>query len=118
MAITVQDITTRFPEFASLDPARIQSAINEAGRSHNAIEWGPKSDDGLAYFTAHLLAKFGPDSGACSEDGPGPVTSEREGQVAVSYAISSKSKESDLGSTKYGRYYLRLQGTLFVRRCV
>lgn len=116
MAITVADIKTRFPEFAGLDDGVIAQYLAEAERNHNAGQWGGKSDDGLAYQTAHLLACFA--AGEDSEPGSGPISSEREGEVAVSYAVSDRVKDSAFGSTKYGRWYLELRKTIFVTRCV
>lgn len=90
--------------------------LDEAGNHHNSIQWGGKSDDGLAYLTAHLIAMFADPTG--DEPGAGPVTSEREGQVQVSYAVSDAFKANDFGSTKYGRRYISMRKTIFVTRCV
>jgi len=118
VAVTVVTIKARFPEFASLGDDTIAMYLAEAERSHNAGQWGGKSDDGLSYLTAHLLAMFGASGDGCDDPAPGPVTSEREGAVAASYAVSDEAKQSEFGSTKYGRRYLELRRTIFVTRCI
>ncbi len=119
MTITAADIKTRFPEFGSVDSNTITRWLEEAERNHNACQWGAKSDDGLAWLTAHFLVAFG---GQCAQDalGPGPLTSSREGQVAASWSpltVPEIFRKNDLGTTKYGRRYLSLVDTLFTCRC-
>ena len=116
MALTAAEFVARFPEFGTVDAAVISRWIDEAGRSHNSAQWGGKSDDGLAYLTAHLIVTFGPD--ACGEGAAGPVSSEREGQIAVGYAVGQIFKNSEMGSTKYGRRYIQLRKTIFVTHCL
>lgn len=117
MTVTVSTLKARFPEFESVDSATVEVYLAEASRSHNVTQWGAKSDDGLSYLTAHLMAMFLP--GYEYGNAAGPVSSEREGQVQVSYAISDQLKNAsgDYGATKYGRRYLSLLNTIFVTRC-
>ena len=119
MTVTAADIKVRFPEFGSIDSATITRWLEEAERHHNACQWGSKSDDGLAWLTAHMLAAFG-DECSGSSLGPGPLTSSREGQVAASWSpltVPEIFRKNDLGTTAYGRRYLSMLDTLFVKRC-
>lgn len=119
MAVTVADIKTRFPAFSGVDASVIERLIDEACRSHCEEAWGGKSDDGLAYLTAHLIAAFGD---SCSVDalGAGPITSSKEGQVSSSISplvVPDIFRKDDLSTTPYGRRYLSLRRNLFVGRC-
>lgn len=119
MAVTVADIRTRFPEFGPTDTATIDRWLAEAGRNHNSACWGDKSDDGLAWLTAHFLVAF---AGQCTTDtlGPGPLTATAEAQVSASWSPLTVPKlfaKNDLGTTKYGRRYLSLLDTVFCCRC-
>ena len=119
MAVTVADIKARFPEFGATDSATVQRWLDEAGRYHNAECWGGKSDDGLAWLTAHLLKAFGGQCGPAAF-GPGPVTGLREGQGSASWSPLTVPKifaKDDLGTTVYGRHYLSIQATVFCCRC-
>lgn len=116
MTITASDIKTRFPEFAGIDTAIVTRWLDEAGRQHNAVQWGGKSDDALAWFTAHFLAAFestGDD--VTSELGPGPLTGATEDRVSASWSPLTVPKifaQNDLGTTKYGRRYLSMLAAL------
>ena len=115
MTVTASSFKAALPEFASVDDAVVERWLAEATRHHSTTQWGPKSDDGLIYLTAHLITSFSVDGG--DEPGAGPVTSEREGQVAVAYKISSVFTEDEFGSTKYGRRYASIRKTVFTTRC-
>lgn len=115
MSVNASSFKAALPEFASVDDAIVERWLAEATRHHNITQWGLKSDDGLIYLTAHLLASFA--QGGFDEPGAGPVTSEREGQVAVSYKVSSVFTEDEFGSTKYGRRYASIRKTVFTTRC-
>lgn len=120
MAITAADIKTRFPEFGSLDSTVIDRWLSEAGRNHNVAQWSGKSDDGLAWLTAHFLVAFGDTCGVNNQLGPGPLTSSREGQVAASWSpltVAQIFREDDLSTTPYGRRYLAMLATVFPTRC-
>lgn len=116
MAITVTPATVgaRFPEFAKVDPATIQTWIDTAICNVNACEWGKRANIGVEFLTAHYLSYFAdPD---CVEPAPGPITSEREGQVATTYKVADRFGEEDLGSTKYGRAFISQRRKIFVNR--
>ena len=116
MAVTASDMRTRFPEFASLDTATIERWLDEASRNHNQTQWAGKSDDGLAWLTAHFLASYG--SGCTTDFGPGPLTSTAQGRTSASFALAKAFTKNDIGTTKYGRRYLSLLQTIFPTRCV
>lgn len=120
MTITAADIKERFPEFASVDSTDITRWIEEAQRHHNAACWGAKSDDGLAYFVAHLLAAF--PGTECNKQGlgPGVLTGSSMGGVSASWSPMNIPKifnKDDISTTKYGRRYLSIRDTLFCCRC-
>lgn len=117
ITVTVASLITRLPEFAEVDPDRVQLAIDEASARVNEVQWSLKADLGVTYLAAHLIAYFY--DPACVEPAPGVVTSEREGGVATSYAIAEHMKDAGaLGSTKYGRHFVGLRREIFVTRVV
>ena len=120
IAVTPSDITALFPEFGPLDPALIQTWIDEATPSVNETQWAGKAESAVKFLTAHFLSVFaGSDgSGTGSVSSPGPVTSEREGQVQASYGVAGIFTSNDLGSTKYGRRYLAMLKAIFVTRVI
>ena len=113
MAVTAQNIKDKFDEFDELDTTVIDAAIAEAGRRINAGQWGEsKADDGLTWLTAHLLKLTQKGDALAS----GPLTSKRVGDVAASFATADIFKNSALGATAYGRYFLDLQSTVYPTR--
>ena len=120
MTITAADIKTRFPEFGSVATARITRWLEEAERNQNACQWGAKSDDGLAWLTAHFLAAFPDDCETGDRLGPGPLTANAQGKESASWSPLTVPKifaKDDLGTTKYGRRYLSMRATIFACRC-
>lgn len=116
MTVDATNFKARFQELACLDDAVITRWLAEATRYINITQWGGKADDGLAYLTAHLIATFETEALKTDEPGAGPVTSEREGGVATSYAIAESFTKDSMGGTKYGRRYREILGTVFVTR--
>lgn len=112
MTVTAADIKTRFPEFGSIDTALVTRWLDEAARQHNSTQWDSKSDDALAWLTAHFLAVYvvGSD-GVTSSLGPGPLTGATEDRVSASWSPLTIPKifaQNDLGTTGYGRRYLSM----------
>jgi hypothetical protein len=118
LTVDATSFKQRFQEFACLDDALITRWLDEADRYINAAQWSAKADDGHAYLTAHLITTFESESLGVDEPGAGPVQSEREGSVAVSYAVAESLTKDSLGSTRYGRRYREILSTIFVTRCV
>jgi len=121
MTITAGDIKTRFPEFGSIDTAAITRWLDEAGRQHSEFQWCGKSDDALAYLTAHFIAAFELTSGdgITSGVGPGPLTGATEDRVSASWSpltIPKAFAKNDIGTTKYGRRYLSMLEALMTYR--
>ena len=113
MAVTAADIKTRLPEFCDVDQKIIDVALLSAEDCINRPQWGEKRADlAVVYLAGHLL-KFTIEG---SELDAGPLTSEREGAVAVSYAVGDAFKDSAYGSTVYGRHYLQLLNGAFPER--
>jgi hypothetical protein len=56
MAVTVASFLVAFPELAPAGEPLIAAKLAEAARSVNANVWGVKTDDGVSYLAAHLLA--------------------------------------------------------------
>lgn len=58
MAVSVSSFLEAFPEFSGERAATdlIQAKIAEASRSVDSRRWGARTDDGVAYLAAHLLA--------------------------------------------------------------
>lgn len=119
MTVTAADIKSLFPEFAATDTATIDRWLAEAGRNHNVECWGSKSDDGLAWLTAHFLKAFGLPCGPTAF-GPGPLTGTAQGQTSASWSpltIPVAFRKNDLSTTAYGRRYLSMADTIFCCRC-
>lgn len=118
VTVTASDIKTLFPEFQALDPTVIDLWVAEALPEVNETQWSSKATAAVKFLTAHLLTVFAGTDGAGtgSTSDPGPVSSEREGQVQASYAVSSAFTSDDLGTTKYGRRYLSMRSRIFVTR--
>lgn len=101
------------PEFDAVDSRHLQYWLDQAAALISIEAWGDLASNGHAMLAAHYLklASFGSDSST----GKGPVTSERVGDVAVSYASGpAATAEGDYGTTVYGRRYLELRGGVFV----
>lgn len=105
----------RFPEFASVDDARIQLFIDDSVIILNPTYWGNRYDIGICYYTAHLLA-VGIKSEAGSSNSTGAISSKSVDGVSISYAMSAPKNDADsfLNSTQYGQRYLTLRKTLGV----
>lgn len=56
MAVTVGELTTRFPEFATAEPTLIQSAIDDAELMVDRDFYGTRADMAVKYYAAHLIA--------------------------------------------------------------
>jgi len=113
MTIDPADIKARFPEFDTIDDARIQIFIDDAVIILNIVYWGAKYDLGLAYLTAHYLALAGK-SEAGSITSVGAIASRAVDGASVGYINATPDNTSDAYymSTSYGQRYLALRKTL------
>jgi Protein of unknown function (DUF4054) len=103
--ITVSDITSSFPEFATYSPTLIQQAIDDAKLFINQKVWGPKYLVGWKYFAAHLLK-----SGKINSLN-GPVIREKVGDLETGYA-NIPYLQNNHSTTPYGRIFDQLVATL------
>lgn len=105
----------RFPEFASVDDARIQLFIDDAVIVLNESYWGEKYNLGLYYLTAHYLV-LSEATEAGSSSSVGPVSGRAVDGTSISYAQMTPANEANalLASTIYGQRYLALRKTLGV----
>jgi len=72
MAVDLASFLRRFPEFESAKSSgMVEEAILEAGRNVDSGVFGDKTDDGIRWMTAHLLAigPFGQNARMVSKDG-------------------------------------------------
>lgn len=60
------------------------------------------------YAMSRVVAHKATVEGLASEGVAGPVTSKREGDIAVNYGSGGDSSNGDFGMTAYGREYLEL----------
>jgi len=104
--LTTANIKMRFSEFEDVDDAKIEFAIEEAGRCIDD-SWLVK-DKMLAwsYLSAHYLMVWV--SRAASGTGQ-KIASERIGEISVTYDnTAGQSSETDLTTTPYGVRYFEL----------
>jgi Protein of unknown function (DUF4054) len=105
--------TTRYPEFAGIDPALIQAYWNEAQLYHANDGSGPvcnttQQQSLLNMMTAHICALNAPLNGIPSATVVGRISNASEGSVSV--ATDLKIPEGSqlgqwLAQTKYGLQY-------------
>lgn len=71
MSVEPRDFLARFPEFEPAGSTMVSAAIAEAVRGVDAEVWGTKTDDGVRWLTAHLLAitPWGQQARMVSKDG-------------------------------------------------
>ena len=112
MAVTPAEFKVRYPEFDSVDDARVQLFLDDATLEMSVDVWGDLYDRGQGALAAHYLA-----IGIQSEAGGGggstaEVTSKKIGDVSYTYSTSSSSGGTDykggFDTTVYGRDYLNM----------
>ena len=116
MAITVQDVRDRYPEFSDVTDypdARIQTFITKGEGELSEGQWGDQYNEGLLAFTAHFLARSTSTARSGGSVGSiGPIASKSVGDVSVSFASvvgsNPSAQESFWNSTPYGQEYWRL----------
>lgn len=109
------------PEFAAVDDTVVNFFLARAKKFINFPWWGEKADEGHGYFTAHMMKIAGVADSAGGGGGGGgqngQITSEKVGDLAVSYgqavsASGSSVSDAILATTTYGQMFLFLRGTL------
>ena len=106
--VTPADIKLRFPEFATVDDARIQLFIDDATDTVNTK--CHNSDLMVAYLTAHLLT-LGTQTEAGDTTPIQTIASESVGDVSRSFGgtTSASSNDNFYTGTSYGMRYLDLR---------
>ncbi|MCK5603145.1 DUF4054 domain-containing protein [Candidatus Pacearchaeota archaeon] len=116
--ITPSTFKVRFPEFDSVDDARIQLFLDDAELILNSAYWGDKLDLGTSYYTAHALASAPGAEGGSSAGTTGPVSARAVDGASVTYGssapVAGSQGEAYYLSTSYGQKYLALVKSLGV----
>ena len=114
MALTPADFKARYPEFDSVDDARIQTFLDEAQLEVGEVPWGTLYEKGVFLLTAHLVVidQRNQTSSGSGVPSPGQLASRKVGDVAVSFATQTTSPDGSdewYLSSSYGAEYLRLK---------
>lgn len=115
MAVSANDIRDHFAEFSDLSDTVITRWKEQAERRVNLDQWGEKADDAILWLTAHLL-KIQQALACGMTPPPGPVTSQRVGDLSVAYKVPGRMADRFLASTAYGQYYLDLKTGIWPTR--
>jgi len=108
----------RFPEFASVDDARIQLFLDDAGLAMDESVWLDVHDTGQAYLAAHYLAMGSKSSAGGGTGVSGPITGKTVEGVSVSYGSSQavggagSHTSGYYNLTQYGQRYMVLMKNL------
>ena len=101
MAVTKDDIKTRFPEFASYSDAKLDAAIADAELQVNRNIFGAKADLAVIYMAAHSLAVSN------VQQSGGAIQSQKVGDLSITYAGAGAGQ--GILSTGYGNLYFNLR---------
>lgn len=100
----VAAFVSMFPEFDSVDDTSVTIALEQAGQFVDDT-WGNSESDAIMYLAAHFMAL----AQMTAQSGGRLVSSERIGQIQVTYAaaaaVSVSTGGNPLGSTSYGRIF-------------
>lgn len=108
---TPADLKARYPEFAQADDTQVGLVISEAALEVDQKAWGKFYQAGVLALAAHMLFIQGRRGGTGAGALPGPVTSKKVGEIALSYAAPpiKSTAEAMYASTAYGQRYLQLR---------
>lgn len=109
---TVVSIKTRFPEFADVDDAVVEFAIEEAALEVGS-NWTSGYNIAIMYLTAHYIASAITASAASGTGAAGDIASESIGRFSYSYAAVATASADDKSSSSYGSRYLELRDRNF-----
>ncbi len=105
---TATSIKLRFPEFADVDDAIVEFAIEEA-RLGVRDNWLVGYNIAIVYLTAHYVASSIAASAAGGTGSDGDIASETIGRLSITYAQTSHTPSTavagDTSTTSYGRRY-------------
>lgn len=125
MTVTASSFKERFAEFADVADEEITPLIEEADRMHNDAAWGDRLDDGINYYTAHLLCLKlrAEDAEAGDASLPaGPLQKEKVGPLERTFATaffgrSISAQDAAMSSTPYGLHWqMVLRPVVFAAR--
>ena len=113
---TVEQFTTRFPEFASNDEEQIAMLLQDSAYliddTWREVDYQPA----IMYMTAHHLSGANSAADYGGGSAPGAVQSETFGPISVTYGGAGGGSSgnaawagSPYNTTDYGRRYLRLR---------
>ena len=108
--LTPADIKARFPGFAAVADATVQTALDEAALLAGA-DWtsAPDARLGRLLLTAHILTLDGQGSGAeAAAFAAGGFSRMRSGVLELERPGIAGAEPGLLGSTSYGRRFLEL----------
>lgn len=97
-----------FPQFVGKSDQYVQLYIDQAVLSVNAKVWLGKTELGIAYLTAHLLAMIDQAASGVA----GSVTSEKVGDLSRNYSGLALQNANEYSLTNYGLEFLRLRKSI------
>lgn len=113
MAVTQTSIVLRWPALGQIaSPLEFDAALADAQLELGATAWGTLYDLGITHRAAHQLMVAHPEILGPGMMGPGPISSEKAGEVSRSYAVEPVSRAGGFRATAPGREFLRLQRLL------
>lgn len=107
MAVTIAELTARFPGVFDALGVGAQLAIDEAILRVNRAAFGRKADMATLYLAAHLASGMKPSAAA------GAATGGTVGRVTINFAAAAAGAD-DYDSSIYGRLYKALINSTIV----
>jgi hypothetical protein len=118
---TCTSMKLKFPEFANVEDATIEFAIEEASYSVGS-NWTTGGGIAVMYLAAHLVS-----AGQAAiiaqqdiEEGNGSITKESIGRISIGYKVSDPSAAAntdatadDYESSSYGRRFIEMRDMRF-----
>ncbi len=111
---TATSMKFKFPEFADIDDATLEFAIEEAAMTVTDA-WEVSGSLALMYLAAHLVAAGVASANALASGGGGAVQSESIGRFSITYKSlpNSSAAVDDLSSSSYGNRYIDIRALNF-----
>jgi hypothetical protein len=111
--MTPADFIVVYPEFAAVDPVRIQFFIDRADPHFDVDRWGDFYDEGLGCYVAHSLAVSAAQTAQTQANDPDADAIRRkaaDSEIAFSEQVKVlQLKGSPFLRTNYGQQYLDLR---------
>lgn len=111
MSANISDFKEIFPEFADVPDARVNFFLSGATTQISADVFESQTDNAIYFMTAHNLVMNSPEKA-----GNPTITSERVGEVSVTYQAGYVVKPQDgyFQQTQYGLQYLQLRNSCVI----